>query len=75
MHRIYAEFAPHRTDDLRPDAKVNVGWTGWWDYLWTCEDDEAFPGEAVYEPSRGEISTDDWFGWAPRRDLKELPAP
>lgn len=65
LERIVATFAPQRTDDLRPDFSLPVGYRGEWEALWVIERGP-YEGQWCFWP------TDRRSGWVPLCDLADV---
>ncbi len=62
-----AKFQPYREDDLRVEVKKFIGRILEFQYAWTMDEDEQFPGEIAYmcnEPG--------FYYWVPERDIIKI---
>lgn len=68
---ITATFRPRRADDLHPNAKPWVGYTGEWLASWVIEDGD-YAGQWAFTP-REHLTP--FPGWVPECDLVLAEAP
>lgn len=59
-----AIFKPHRTDDLKSGMERFIGKELTFQYAWTMDEDDSFPGEIAYR-----CNEPGFYYWVPERDL------
>ena len=68
--RVRAKFAPLRTDDLKDEAKANIGVVAEWSVGWmiSAEDGGSYVGQWAMLPEGNKP----FIGWVPFCDLSEV---
>ena len=67
---VLAEFAPKRTDDLKPDAVRMIGRAGHFEALWVIDDEGPYHGQwAMRLPGEWRVKS---AIWVPLSDLTIL---